>query len=180
MMAHATKRPHKNSPAAHTPTQATGKATPAPEANGHSQPATPPAKESRIIKGVIEHYEHGKLVSREEPKLAAKPKPAPTPTPAKAALKPTLATALKAAMDAKQKIIYVGKLGTDDIWEFKPIDLTDPSQGVHVAHYKGYEPQGKTVTKRWHEAERLFDDMLTKSGFTWIDGVKHKLVDEDA
>jgi hypothetical protein len=138
-MANATKSTHKKPPTANTPTQGTGKPTPPAPANGHSQPATPPAKESRILPGgIIERYEHGKLVSREAPKPAAKPAANTSLskiTPPQAPVVPTLAAAVKAAVAAKQKIIYVGKLGTDDLWEFKPIDLTDPSLGVHLQHY---------------------------------------------
>jgi hypothetical protein len=166
-MANATKSTHKKPPAAHTPTQATGQPTPPAPANGHSQLATPPAKESRILPGgIIERYEHGQLISTEP---APKPKtPAPKATPAKA----------KAPTGPKPgEAYFVGRLGTEDLWQFAPISA-EPGAAVVVRHYKGYELLSE-YRRSANFADKLYHDMLEK-GLVYIDGVKHKLVDEDA
>jgi hypothetical protein len=151
----------------------TSQPTPPTPANGTAQPK-PPANESRIHHGVIERYAHGKLVSREAPKPAAKPKPAATSAPAAPQPPASIAT----PRDAQNSEHFIGKLGSEDIWSFKPINPKDTSKGVIVTHYQGY----RVMSRNEHKTERadtLYHEMLAK-GLVYIDGVKHKLVDEEA
>jgi hypothetical protein len=156
-------------------TKATSKAQPNTPAEA---PAPPPANESRIHHGVIERYAHGKLVSREAPKFAAKPKPAPTPTPVNSApAAPQPPDSIATPRDAQNSEHFIGKLGTDDIWGFKLVNPKDTSKGVIVTHYQGY----RVMSRNEHNTERadkLYHEMLAK-GLVYIDGIQHKLVDED-
>jgi hypothetical protein len=178
----ATKATSKAQPTAKAPAKATGQATPAPQANGHSQPATPPAKESRIVKGVIERYEHGQLISTEPAPKAATPKaspatpqaktPAPKATPAKTPLQaPTVPTGPKPG-----EAYFIGKLGTEDLWQFAPISV-EPGAAVVVRHFKGYELLSE-YRRSAEYAQKLYRDLLDRS-FVFIDGIVHKLMDED-
>jgi hypothetical protein len=144
-MAHAAKRTHKQPPAAQAPTQATAKPTPPAPANGHGQPA----KESRIVNGTIERYEHGQLVSTEP---APTPKtPAPKATPAKA----------KAPTGPKPgEAYFVGKLGAEDLWEFAPISA-EPGAAVVVRHFKGYELLSE-YRRSANFADTLYHEMLVR------------------
>jgi hypothetical protein len=159
-MANASKSTHKKPPAANTPAKPPGQAQPTP---------TPPAKESRIVHGTIERYEHGRLISTTP---APKPKP-PTSkvTPAKTPPQPT-PTGPKPG-----EAYFVGKLGTDDLWQFAPVSAA-PGAAVVVRHFKGYELLSES-RRSASFADKLYHDMLAK-GLVYIDGVKHKLVEEDA
>jgi len=119
-------KPPSQTPPTPKAAKATGKPTPPPEANGHSQPAAPPANESRIVNGTIERYEHGTLVSTTP---APKPKSKPTQTP----------KAPAAPIGPKPgEAYFVGRLGTEDLWELKPVSAA-PGAAVIVTHYNGYE-----------------------------------------
>jgi hypothetical protein len=174
-MAKATTATKSTSTVQPTPkaTKTTGKTMPPPQANGHGQPATPPAKETRIINGVIERYAHGRLISREEPKPAATPKLAPKPTPAKT---PPQATEVPTG-PTPGEAYFVGKLGTEDLWHFAPVSAASDSH-VMVCHYKGYDLLSE-YRRSAEYAQKLYRDLLER-GFVFIDGVQHKLVDEDA
>jgi hypothetical protein len=191
-MAHATKSTHKKPPAATTPTQGAGKTTLLPPANGHSQPAKPPAHESRIKNGVIERYEHGKLISRTPAKLspntapavkapAAPVKPAPAKPATKAATSAPVAPPPPASIatprDAQNSEHFVCRLGTEDIWGFRLVNPKDASQGVIVTHYTGYAVLSRHTHKP-ARADQIYHDMLAK-GLVYVDGVVYKLMDED-
>jgi hypothetical protein len=146
-------------------------------------PAPPPAKASRIYKGVIERYEHGQLVSTEPAptppaaqapaKLSQKAAPATTAAPAAPPPPASIAT----PRDAQNSEHVVAKLGSEDIWSFRLVNPQDPSQGVTVTHYQGYRVMSRN-THKTARADQLYHEMLAK-GLVYVDGQVHRLVDED-
>ncbi len=155
----------------------------------------PPANETRVLPdGTIQRFKDGQLVKTTPPPKAngqATPKPAVAvakgnpskaapPKPSTAEPRPpqppaSLQAAVQATGNPEQ---FIAKLNTEDIWGFRCIDPTGPSQGVMVTHYRGYD-----IVRQHRRSEpfanKLWHDML-KAGLTWIDGVIHRLVDEEA
>jgi hypothetical protein len=141
--------------------------TPKGKANGQAPP--PPASETVVQPdGTIERYAHGQLVKTTPPPQANGKPPAKAKAP-----KPQAAP----KGPPPSQPYFVARLGTDDIWEIAPLS-EKPGAPVMVRHYEGYtllREQRYTATL----ADKLYRDLLT-AGFVYIDGVTHRLVDEDA
>jgi hypothetical protein len=162
-MANATKSPGKGQPTPKPP-KATGKT---PMATGQAPP--PPATETRVLPdGTIRRYANGRLVSTTPPKANGK---------APASAKPPKTSAAPTGPQPGQ-LFHVAKLGTEDIWELAPLSAK-PGAAVIVRHFTGYD----VVSEQRYTAalaDKLYHELINDRGFTYIDGVTHRLVDEEA
>jgi hypothetical protein len=157
------------------PKKTPGKAPPTPQ-------VPPPANETRVLPdGTIERYKDGQLI-KTTPPPKANGQATPTPAVAVANGNPSKAKPpTPAAVTPSPKpgeAFYVAKLGTEDIWQLAPLSAK-PGAAVIVRHFTGYDvvsEQRYTATL----ADKLYHELIDERGFTYIDGVTHKLVDEDA
>jgi hypothetical protein len=74
--------------------------------------------------------------------------------------------------------VYVGRLGTDDIWAFEALKPRKPDSPVIVRQFVGYDQQGADKRYSAKQADQMWREMLNDRGYTYIDGVVHRLVDE--
>jgi hypothetical protein len=74
---------------------------------------------------------------------------------------------------------YVARLGTDDIYEFEPVDPKNPHGRVLIRHYEGYDLLGRERQYSAGLAEKLYHELVNDKGYTYIDGVRHKFYHED-
>jgi hypothetical protein len=130
--------------------------------------------------GTIKRFKGGQLVSTTPPpkangKLAAKVK-GQAKAPTQPAAKPVPRLGMPASADTPEH--FVAKRGTEDIYGFTPLDLTDPSKGVRMRHYRGYDLLREARFSEPH-ATKFVHELIHDKGFEYVDGVNMRLVDED-
>jgi hypothetical protein len=72
---------------------------------------------------------------------------------------------------------FLAKRNTDDLWGFRSRDAKNPSQGITITHYRGYDILRQHQRSETY-ANKLWQDILA-AGFEYVDGINLKLVDED-
>jgi hypothetical protein len=166
-------------------TKSPGKVPPTPKAKAPGQ-APPPTETRLLADGSIERYKNGQLVSTTPPPQpngqakASPPKPPAAKGRAKAptqpAAKPVPRLSTPASADTPEH--FVAKRGTEDIYGFTPRDPTDPSKGVRMRHYRGYDLLREARFSEPH-ATKFVHELIHDKGFEYVDGEHLRLVDED-